>query len=223
MQSPTAGLDDVSAIVLRDQGLAAKVLQLVNSAYFGARQKTSSIQQAVSLLGIDRLRYIALTASIFTAGDGDLKELQELSTRTAQLASGFLGTRSGEGFAAALMCDVGRIIFMLGMKDAYREVVAAAPPGQLAAAEEQAFGATHADVGARLLSLWGLPSPIIEMVRYHHKPDLAPEPVRILTGAIYVADALAHGVDPATFDQSMLTRAGVLHLLPAWCAIARAS
>lgn len=223
MQSPTAGLDDVASLVLRDQGLAAKVLQLVNSAYFGARQKTSSLQQAVSLLGIDRLRYIALTASIFSAGEVDLAELQALSTRTAQLASGFLGTRSGEGFAAALLCDVGRIIFMLGMKDTYREVVAAAPPGQLAAAEEQAFGATHADVGARLLALWGLPSPIVEMVRYHHRPDDAPEPVRTVTGAIYVADALAHGVDPATFDESMLTRAGVLHLLPAWCAIARAS
>jgi len=223
MQSATAGIDEVAALVVRDPGLAAKVLQLVNSAYFGARQKTSTIQQAVSLLGIDRLRYIALTVSVFCTAEGDVQELQALSQRTAQLAQGFLGKSAGEAFAAALLCDVGRIIFMLGMTEQYREVCAAAPPGELVVYEEQAFGVTHADVGARLLALWGLPNAIVDVVRNHHHPDLAPEPLRYTAGAIFVADALAHGIDPAKLDQGTLLRAGVLHMVPAWCAIARAS
>jgi len=101
MESPTASVADVVKIVTRDPGLAAKLLQLVNSAYFGTGQAITSIQQAVALLGTDRLRYIALTASVFSAAElaGDagfsLEQLQRESMRAAWLARSFAdaGTR----------------------------------------------------------------------------------------------------------------------------------
>src|SRR5262249_52854364 len=84
MQSPTTSVTEVANVVTRDPGLSAKLLQLVNSAYFGTGQSTTSIQQAVALLGIDRLRYIALTASVFsspdtTASGFSLEEMQQES------------------------------------------------------------------------------------------------------------------------------------------------
>ena len=84
MQSPTSSVNDVARVVTRDPGLSAKLLQLVNSAYFGTGQVTTSITQAVALLGTDRLRYIALTASVFSSPEGansggfSLQEMREL-------------------------------------------------------------------------------------------------------------------------------------------------
>jgi len=67
MSAPTVTLDEIAAVVADDPGLSAKVLQLVNSAYFGSGRRTSSVADAVSLLGTEQLRYIGVTASVFGA------------------------------------------------------------------------------------------------------------------------------------------------------------
>lgn len=226
MQSPTASLNEVAEVVLKDPSLAAKVLQLVNSAYFGSGQKTSSIQHAVSLLGTDRLRYIGLTASVFSSIEVEpmpeltVRGLQTKAAQAAALARSFLtGPARDEAFAATLLHDVGHVVLMLGMTEEYRTVFARAKETgrTLQDCELEMLGITHADVGACLLGLWGLPRPILEVVRHHHTPDKAPPEHRMVAAAVHVADALLHDENHLLhLDREAVERAGAGAQLPQW-------
>ncbi|MCW5804333.1 MAG: HDOD domain-containing protein [Deltaproteobacteria bacterium] len=233
MTDPAASPDDVARIVQRDPALAAKILQLVNSAYFGAGQRTSSIGQAVALLGTDRLRYLALESSVFAPLDRDpipdlpIAAIQAGAERAAALAHRFLaGPDRDTGFAGALLHDLGRVVLALGMTDAYRAILeeTRATGAAIATVEEARLGVDHAEIGACLLGLWGLPGPIVQIVRHHHRPSRAPAELREVCAAVHVADALTH--DPpaeAPIDEDELARAGMLDRLAPWCDLAAIS
>lgn len=220
---PGARLGDVVAVVQRDPGLAAKVLQLVNSPYFGGNQRTSSIENAVARLGLDRLRYIALTSSLFAAVEADpipelpLADMGLMGTRVAELVASIMGD-TGPAFSAGLLHDVGQMLLASTLTDRYREVVARWKEcgGAIASHEQDVLGATHADVGAKLLALWGLPDEIVDVVRFHHTPDLAPPAVRTMACAVHVADAVAEG--SGKIDRAALERAGMLDQVDGWIA-----
>ncbi|HZJ62957.1 MAG TPA: response regulator [Kofleriaceae bacterium] len=229
MQSPTTSVADVAKVVTRDPGLSAKLLQLVNSAYFGTGQATTSIQQAVALLGTDRLRYIALTASVFSSPDGitggfSLEEMQQESMRAAWLARSFAEPAArDEAFASTLLHDVGRVVLALSQGAGFRVLTERVQRGErLVDVEIEVFGVTHADVGARLLAIWGLPSAIVDVVQHHHDPGGAPEASRALASIVHVADALVHGVNnEMALDTASLERAGHAHRVAGWLAIAK--
>jgi HD-like signal output (HDOD) protein len=230
MQSPTTSVSDVAKIVTRDPGLSAKLLQLVNSAYFGTGQAITSIQQAVALLGTDRLRYIALTASVFSSPTVDassgfsLEALQRDSMRAAWLARVFAEPAArDEAFASALLHDVGRVVLALGYSSEFRTFSERVTAGEnLLDVELDLFGVTHADVGARLLAIWGLPSAIVDVVQCHHDPGSAPPASRMLASIVHVADALSHHLTVgAPIDMASLERAGTAHLVPSWLALAQ--
>jgi HD-like signal output (HDOD) protein len=229
MESPTTSVAEVAGIVTRDPGLAAKLLQLVNSAYFGTGQPTTSIQQAVALLGTDRLRYIALTASVFSAPGSDescgfsLQDLQRGAMRAAWLARTIADPAArDEAFASTLLHDVGYVVLALGRGAAFQAFHERARNGEPQDdLERELFGVTHADVGARLLAIWGLPSTIVDVVQFHHDPGSAPEACRRLASIVHVADtAVQHMPVPAQLNMASLERAGCAHLVPGWLAIA---
>jgi HD-like signal output (HDOD) protein len=228
MHSPTTSVSDVAKVVTRDPGLSAKLLQLVNSAYFGTGQSTTSIQQAVALLGTDRLRYIALTASVFSSPDGDsnsgfsLQQMQQDSMRAAWLARSFAEPAArDEAFASTLLHDVGRVVLALSKGTNFRTVTERVQSGErLIDVEIDVFGVTHADVGARLLAIWGLPSSIVDVVQFHHDPGSAPETCRALASIVHVADAIVHGAE-AHLDMASLERAGYAHRVEEWLALGR--
>lgn len=230
MQSPSSSVSDVARVVTRDPGLSAKLLQLVNSAYFGTGQVTTSIQQAVALLGTDRLRYIALTASVFSSPTGEdgacgfsLSELQRGAMRAAWLARTIAEPAiRDEAFASTLLHDVGHVVLALGRPTEFRafqdRVAHGEPPESL---ELDLFGVTHADVGARLLAIWGLPQIIVDAVQHHHDPGGAPEPCRRLASIVHVADAVVQHIPvPSELNMASLERTGCAHLVPTWLALA---
>ncbi|HEY0477842.1 MAG TPA: response regulator [Kofleriaceae bacterium] len=228
MRSPTSNVADVVGVVTRDPGLSAKLLQLVNSAYFGTGHVTTSINQAVALLGTDRLRYIALTASVFSAPDPEdpsgfsIEELQLRSMRAASLARAFAepATRD-EAFSATLLHDVGHVVLALGRGGEFQVFSERTRRGEPELALElELFGVTHADVGARLLAIWGLPAAIVDVVQFHHDPGAAPEPSRRLASIVHVADAAVRHLAAPQLDLASLERAGCSHLVPGWLAIA---
>jgi HD-like signal output (HDOD) protein len=230
MQSPTTSVSDVAKVVTRDPGLSAKLLQLVNSAYFGTGQSTTSIQQAVALLGTDRLRYIALTASVFSSPEGansgafSLQEMQQESMRAAWLARSFAEPAArDEAFASTLLHDVGRVVLALAQGANFRALTERVQHGEsLLDVELDVFGVTHADVGSRLLAIWGLPSALVDVVQFHHDPGSAPEASRALASIVHVADAIVHGAsNEMKIDMASLTRAGHAHKLDGWMAIAK--
>ncbi len=197
MASSSIPLDELAAVVMRDPGLAAKVLQLVNSAYFGSGQKTSSITEAVALLGAEQLRYIGLTAPVFTAMTEDpcpgfsLAARQEGAAAIAALARVAVRAElADEAYSGALLHDVGSVVLAAGFPDQYETILEAASTDEarLISLETAAFGTDHAEVGACLLGLWGLPRPIIDIVRYHHRPDDAPAENRAVVLAVRNAD-----------------------------------
>jgi HD-like signal output (HDOD) protein len=229
MLSPTTSVADVAKVVTRDPGLSAKLLQLVNSAYFGTGQSTTSIHQAVALLGTDRLRYIALTASVFSSPGADdawgfsLQDLQRGAMRAAWLARTIAEPAArDEAFAATLLHDVGHVVLALGRGSEFQAFHERAKAGEPQSdLELELFGVTHADVGARLLAIWGLPTTIVDVVQYHHDPGSAPEACRRLASIVHVADAAVQHVPfPNMLNLPSLERAGCAHLVPSWRALA---
>jgi len=223
LNAASTTLDELAAVVSLDPGLTAKVLQLVNSAYFGSGQKTSSITEAVSLLGAEQLRYIGVTASVFGAMAEDafpgfsLEERQQHAVRTARYGRLFAkGVLAEEAFTGALLHDVGRVILAVGFPVEYEEITHRVSRGEdLLALETAAFGADHAEVGACLLGLWGIPAPILDIVRYHHRPGDAPEASRAVVSSVHVAVALA-SVPEGVIDMDSLAKAGCADMVSTW-------
>jgi HD-like signal output (HDOD) protein/CheY-like chemotaxis protein len=227
IRSPTADVRDVARIIAGDPAISAKILQLVGSAYFGG-QRTSSIQQAVTLLGIERLRYLSLSASVFGASDQEpipelsIQGLQADAPRVADLAQALLPAEVRDAaFAGALLRDLGQVVLAQGLTTEYRRVLQHARSAGLSllAAELELLGATHADVAACLLGLWGLPEPVVEIVRAHHAPERAPEPLRAAAAAVCFAEAVLGGGDEEAAEAA-IERAGCASLLPGWREVA---
>ncbi len=173
ISSSTVSLAEVAALISQDPGMSAKVLQLVNSGYFGGR-KTSSIIEAVSLLGTDQLRYICMTASVFSAAT--IAEFPGFSLESARCDAVRAAklTTSEPAYAGALLQDVGKLVLAFGFPEEYEQLLTEAEATGISKRllERRSFGATHPEIGACLLGLWGLPTDILDIVRGRWQPDV---------------------------------------------------
>lgn len=227
----------IGQIVARDISMTAKVLQIVNSAFFGLPRPVSNPLEAVTHLGVERMQLLVLsteTASqIETEGAGAdfAVDLWNHAAATGTLAKRIAESEQAqrrvadESFAAGLLHDVGKLILATHLNDLYRRSVDLANGRNVAGwmAEREVFGATHADVGAYLLGLWGLPDPIVEAVAMHHRPrELSRNTFGALT-AVHVANALDHAsrsksdtVPEAAVDSEYLNDLRLIDRLPQW-------
>ncbi len=234
---PSSSIADIAKIVERDPAMSVKALQLVNSSFFGVACRVTSIQHAVSLLGIELFKGLALTAQIFASSDlrpvkgFSLLRIQQCSLGTARLAKLFLRDREHqeEAFTAGLVHDIGKVIIALGMPDQYADVVqrAKAEDTPLHIIEKETFGVSHAEVGAYLLGVWGLPFSIVESVAHHHNPSAVSTGEREVLAAVHVADALLDTASAAPgspretrLDMHFLDSAGFAARLPHWRELA---
>ena len=218
-------LASVGEIIGQDLAMTTKILQLVNSAYFGLRSEISSATQATTILGLDSVRAIVLTLELFNSLDDDaeaddVRRLWQHSIATGALARRMavhlgLGDRATEqALLAGMLHDVGKLIEISRIQRAYRLVRGLVEKAGMSTteAEEQLLGCNHADIGAYLLTLWGFPSPVVEAVAYHHQPadslDRTPTPLT----AVHLANVLADGEADATrvpLDRVYLERLGL--------------
>lgn len=220
LADPDRDLDDIAELVEHDAALTARVLQLVNSAYFGLPRKVNDVRQAARFLGVELLRSLVLGLEVFK-GEAlglpgfSIQALQDRSLRAAVAARAIAKTAPDcdEAFASALMSEIGTLVLAQSATDDYRSVLEHASREQLPLhlAEHDLLGTTHADIGAYLLELWGLPKGIVEGVASHHRPEsVAPGSV---SGA---AACLAHGwvegvqdPDEPEVRQKLLERVGL--------------
>lgn len=222
---PGVSLNDLARIVEKDVAMAVKVLQVVNSSYFGLARRLSTIQQAVSHLGVELIKALALTTQVFEAAGKirglSVEEFQEHSLVTAKLAKRFARSpqSANEAYTAALVHDAGKIVLAMSMGRRFAEVgqdaTSSGRPTHVV--EREHFGVTHAEVGAYLMALWGLPLNIVEAVAHHHNPSaLLGRPTDVLL-AVHVADALmeAQGTDEL-LDLAFVEAAGATAELPGW-------
>ncbi|MFZ5889677.1 MAG: HDOD domain-containing protein [Myxococcota bacterium] len=171
-----ASMDVVARIIQKDVAMASKVLQLVNSSFFGMSRKIASVTQAVSYLGLNTMRNLVLAHSMFQAFvGGDLAAFEREQTRSlvcARIARALLSDKKQAELAstAALLHDVGILALQARLPREHREAMARAKAEKLPlySVERERFGTTHVEVGAYLLGLWALPLDVIDAVANHH-------------------------------------------------------
>ena len=228
LQNPAASLTDAAQIIGRDVAMTANIMKLVNSAFFGSRRPSTTIDRAVAYLGMDTLGALVLGHSVFQSGvatgiDGfSLEELWQHTEQTAAaaraiaLSENLSVARADEAFLAGVLHDVGKVVFA---------TKAAALPHDTTDVAAQ-MEAHHAEVGAYLLGLWGFPNSIVEAVAFHHTPSRASEKGLGLSGIVHVADRLVHLRSEnrsASIDTGLqpgyLESLGLEHCLPKWSAV----
>jgi HD-like signal output (HDOD) protein/CheY-like chemotaxis protein len=235
LEDPATSLQELAQLIEQDVAISAKILQLVNSAFFGLPQRVTGVQQALSYLGASMLRRVLLSVETFsmfdeakTAGFFSMEELQAHSNAVALVASKLITgePRSGDAFMAGTLHDVGKLILAVHAPEHAKRALNLALERKipLFLAEQELYGVTHAEVGAYLLGIWGLPYAIVEAVAHHHAPTRVEHPTFDVVDAVYVAQALVSEVSkaskssiaPAHFDSAYLKAFGVESKLPAW-------
>lgn len=227
----------IGEIISHDIGMTTKILQLVNSAFFGLPQSINHPAEAVMYLGLTTVRSLVLSLQIFSQFDQrscegfSLDALAHHCWMTGVFARRLAQEQRKESsmldqcFLAGLLHDVGQLILATGLPDEYRDVLADAKTRNLPIweAEQEHFGASHADVGAYLLGLWGLPNPIIEAVAMHHRPAMCVSPEFSCVMAVHVADVFMHErldanteLPPPSMDLDLITRLGLADRVQIW-------
>lgn len=232
------GLNQIARTVDQDPAMAARLLHVANSAFFGIRRQIRTSIEALNWLGVDLTRKLVLSSELaVTFGTGPARrltdEVQAHATLTARIASRLVPPAKARVVSsAALLHEVGRLVIAHGAPDLALRIEAECTRGQeLCAAERTVLGVTHAEVGAYLLNLWGLPLDIVEAVARHHAPGRSSRPGELTpAGAIYVASELAitarqrspYAADPRKLrlDSSWLRAMGMDLKLHEWCLLA---
>lgn len=194
----------IARLVSEDMAMTAKVLQLVNSAFFGLRCQVSSPLQAVQLLGLDTLRALVLSTHVFDKFRSDCLQEAEMaylwshSLAVASFAKSIAQFEKQDRrmvddcFTAGLLHDSGKLILASTMAAKYQIVLHMVRHSQrgVLEAEMQVFGCSHAEVAAFLLGLWGLPENVVEGVAWHHHPSENPKRGFFPSLATHVATVL---------------------------------
>ena len=244
LQSADPSPSRIGEIIAQDMAMTAKLLQLVNSAAYGIPTQISEPQQAVFHLGLDTIQTLALSIGVFSAfdphllGPGQAEHLWEHAicvskfSRAIASSQGISGRDLDPYSSAGLLHDIGKLIMSSACPESYRQVVATATSTgtRLDVVEFQEFGCTHAEVGAYLLGMWGLPTVIVEAVAWNHRPLDSPVTEFSPLAAVHVANAVDAQQHPdrecmdSNIDQVFLDRMGLGHRLEHWieCCIEQA-
>lgn len=239
LQGKDPSLSRITGIVSRDLGLSSKILQLVNSPFFALAERISDMGQAVLHIGIEPIKALVLALQMYALfermkpGETSLKPLWNHSWAVGRLAQKIAQTEDLElyavqqSFTAGLLHDVGKLVFITGVPKQFAAALTLHRESRIPLwrAEQQIFGCTHAEVGAYLLGLWGLPTPVVETVAMHHRPaDCSTRTISVLT-AVHVADALERAAEPSArispvteMDEIYLQELGLMDRIAVWRA-----
>lgn len=241
LRNADVSIRNIADIIARDVAMTAKILQMVNSAFFGLPRKISCPAQAVTLLGLQTVRALALSAGIFaqfqetTLPGYSLGGLANHSLDVAVRAREFAKSEGcepqtvDEAFLAGVLHEIGQLVLVANMPERYALVLETArrETRRLWEVEIELLGASHADVGAYLMGLWGLPDVIVEAIAFHHAPSASlGTTFRPLT-AVHVADVLHHqeqtglGLVDAEFDEPYLQMLNLQGRIPLVTPVSR--
>jgi putative nucleotidyltransferase with HDIG domain len=227
---PDFSLATVGELVAQDFGIAARLLQMANSALVGLRRPATTPNQAVRILGAELTRSLVLAADLFSRYNPNslkpfsIEILWEHSKKVAALASQIAAAERmcerivRDSALAGLFHDIGRLTLASQLPGPYKEVMAAIVHESItpSEAERRLFGATHAEVGAYLLGLWGLPDPLVEAVAWHHNPSACPGNSFNPLTAVHAADCILREPEGVSPDWDYLKRLGLAGRWETW-------
>lgn len=235
IKSPDVSLKQVGETIARDIGMSAKILQLVNTAFFGLRRHVASPGDATSLLGLEVVQGLVLTTKVFNeleqAADSglDVAQVWQHSNETGALARQISAMEiqnaktNDYALMAGMLHAIGQLVLAVNRPQSYLEVTARLNDGDtdIWQAEKAVFGHNHMDVGAYLLGLWGLDDPIVEAVAYYQYPQRSPGEGFWPLTAVHAASGLLRGehedADQTRFlDMDYLAKAGVADHVEHW-------
>ena len=237
MQSDDPSIKNVGAIISRDISMTAKILQVVNSVFFGLPQKISNPQQAVMLLGLETIKSLVLSVKIFSEFsqkknswfnlDAIFNHSISVSTHAKAIVKSEKMDQEVINYSlmAGLLHDLGKLILATNFKDTYRQLLTESQNSthELWELEHETFGTSHAEIGAYLMGLWNLENPIIEAIAFHHCPAKSVSTQMGLLAAVHVANALDHAEGlpqdqqmNLQYDDEYLDRLGVANRIPEW-------
>lgn len=229
VDDPRSSASDLEKVVSMEPPLAAKVLRLANSPYYGGRGRVKDVQMAITSLGFDTLRNLAICLGVASSLSDteardpvlDRKALWQHSVSTAVLAQHLAiavgSTSPDEVFTAGLLHDFGQFVISLGRPEAYAEILRRIDTGglDLVEAERQVLGYDHAQVGAEFARQWHFPASLRDMIVDHHdRREEASRELRVMR----VANALSHewwglapleGVEAPVVDEGDLRELGL--------------
>lgn len=236
IQSPNSSSRTVGALMARDAGMTAKILQLVNSAFFGLAHRIGDAQEAVAQLGTDTIKALVLVAQVFSQFDS--KRIKALGldmlwhhclatsqcARVISAAENLPRPLQAEAFTAGILHDVGKLVLAQNFPEAYAEILQRRPiqDRTLSDLEAERFGASHAELGAYLMGLWGLGEGIVDSIAGHHGPSSL-TPAGAVTAVVYAANAIEHHFSagspeafPRSVDPAVLAQLNIADRFAQW-------
>ena len=210
LNSSTSTVSVIADVIGKDPGLSARLLRLVNSAFFGFPSKVDTISRAVMIIGVAELSMLAVGVSTIEAFKGVPRELVDMKSfwkhsiacglLAGDIARRMTGLSPERCFVGGLLHDIGRLVLFRRLPRASTHALLYARENGLPLfeAEKDVFGFDHARIGGMLLTEWNYPPNLVNIVAYHHNPAAAS--VILEPAVIHLADALAVSLDIARGD-----------------------
>jgi HD-like signal output (HDOD) protein len=207
MHNKNVTMSEIADIVASDPVLSAKILKSVNSPFYGFPSKIETIAYAVSILGIDSIRYLAISNAVISKFSGSANTLVPIdsfwrhSFATAIIAQQLARMRNHGNderiFTAGLLHDLGSLLMAIAIPHDYKQVISKANSEQipLHQAESEFLGFTHIDITAELLKSWNLPNSIVEGIRNMYDCDINLD-YQVDCALLNIADSVASSTFP---------------------------
>jgi putative nucleotidyltransferase with HDIG domain len=216
LNNPNASAFDIASILQEDAAMSAKVLKMTNSAYYGLTREVESVKQAVVIVGLESIKNLVLSASVFEMFSKDQidQEFQDYfwrhSLATAFAARMLARNLDGKikfdheaGFAAGLLHDIGKMVisvFMPEERQKIKDIKLESPDVGDLAIESDVLGYNHTQVGAMLGEQWKLPVKLVESIEFHHFPQMTEIKENNLPYLVHIADYLSKVAFEANSD-----------------------
>ena len=224
LRNSKGSLEVIARLIQRDPVMSAKLLQLVNSAFFASAREIADMQDAVMILGSERIKSLILLAGIFSqyhsSSERFALSVQAILAHSIEVGGFSRAIALSEtqdaataeaAFTAGVLHDVGKLILAGNLPEMFDKVQKLRKEEKLpeGEAELQVYGVSHTKVGACLLAAWGLPLAILEAIAYHDEPELSSGKAFSLLAAVHVANVFAHEAEPSSPVAGGVVRAGV--------------